>query len=276
MIAFIDVIKSVYIHFSKDRILAVAAGSTFFILLALFPAFASIVSLYGLFAHRSTILHELDALSRLLPGGAITVLDTELKRLLMRKSQALSLGFGASSLIALWSASGGFQGLVEGLNIAYDIEESRSFVRLSLLAILFTALAIVFAAIAVALGVALPMLIELLHLGQLYRAIFPIVIWPLSYGFAVVLLGLIYKFGPNRNQQGWRIVTPGSLVAALLWLVGTGIFKWYVQQFGNFDRVYGSLGAIVGFLTWIWISIVITLLGAEINRELERRRSKVA
>jgi membrane protein len=116
----------------------------------------------------------------------------------------------------------------------------------------------------------LPILLRYLPFHSVLRALVPIISWPIAYGFSVFLLAAIYTYGPNRPPQ-WHLVTVGSIVASALWLLGTLLFKWYVGHFGNFDRVYGNLGAIMGFLTWIWLSLVIVLFGAELNCELERQ-----
>jgi membrane protein len=268
----LHILAKTYAQFDRDRIPYVAAGATFFILLALFPAFASVVTLYGLFADRATIARELVWASSFLPRGAITVLDAELHRLIAQKAQHVGLTFAVSTLIALWSASGGFKALVDGLNVAYEVRETRGFFRLSLTALLLTGAAILFIAVAMALAGLLPLLLRLTPFHSILRALLLILSWPVAYGFSIVILAGVYSFGHNLQARRWQWLTWGSLLASGLWLLGTLLFKWYVQNFGNFDRVYGSLGAIVGFLTWIWLSLTVVLFGAELNCELERRR----
>ena len=256
----------VYAEFSQDRIPTVAGGITFFALLALFPAIGSVVSLYGLFSDRATIAHDVDLVSGFLPGGAITILKAELARLTAQPGQTLSLAFLGSSLIALWSASGGFKALVDGLNVAYEVRETRSFLRLSANALIFTLAAIVFAAASIYLGLIVP---DTTRGGPFVFAL-QILVWPASFFACTLILAVIYRFGPNRKHPKWRWITWGSATASLLWLAGTRLFSWYVEHFGSYNRVYGDLGAAVGFLTWLWLSLVILLLGAEINCELER------
>lgn len=263
--------RNTYIQFDKDRIPAVAASTTFFVLLAIFPAFASIVSLYGLFADRTTIAQQLHQIQPFLPHGAIVVLDNDLQRLIERPPQQIGLTFIIGLAIALWSASGGFRALVEGLNIAYDASERRGFLKLSLVGVLMTACAIVFCVLALNLAVAIPVFLDHVPLGTDFKRLFPILSWPVTFLMSLLGLSGIYTYVPCRGHHSWRWISWGSFVASSLWLLGTLIFKWYVQNFGSFDRVYGNLGAVVGFLTWIWLSLVIVLLGAELNRELERR-----
>jgi membrane protein len=262
-------IYGAYLRFDRHHIPAVAAGATFFVLLALFPAFASIVTLYGFLADRSTIARELSAISAFLPRGAIVVLTADLNRLIAQKSQEVGLTFLGSTVVALWSASGGLKALVDGLNIAYEVEETRGLVKRSLIALLLTGAAVVFSVVAITLAGLLPIFLRHLPFHSVLRALFPIISWPIAYGFSVFLLAAIYAYGPNRPRK-WHWLSGGSVVASALWLIGTAVFKWYVGHFGDFDRVYGNLGAIVGFLTWIWLSLVIILFGAELNRELQQ------
>ncbi|HEY2445015.1 MAG TPA: YihY/virulence factor BrkB family protein [Rhizomicrobium sp.] len=261
----------IWSEISEDRILTIAGGVTFFVLLALFPAIASVVSLYGLFGHRATIVHDLDYVSGFLPGGALSVLKSELNRLAAQKTAQLSFAFAGSSLVALWSASGGFSAVTEALNVAYEVRETRSFLRLTAGALAATVAVICAGAVAMALGLWVPELVARLPGAGAIAGAFRIVVWPLSFGFCVLILDVIYRYGPDRKHARWRWISWGGAIASLLWLLGTELFGWYVQNFGSYNRVYGDLGAAVGFLTWIWLSLVIMLLGAEINCELEGR-----
>jgi membrane protein len=249
----------------------VAAGTTFFILLALFPAVAAVVSLYGLFADRGAIAHELDVASPFLPRGAVIVIHDELNRLIAQKPQKMGWTFAFSTVIALWSASGGIKALVEGLNAAYDKRETRGFLRLSAVALLMTAIGILLAVFAINFMAIIPVVVRYVPYRSGLREMLPILSFAGAFITSLAVLAAIYGFGPNRSRWEWHWVTWGSVTAAILWLLGTALFKLYVQNFGSFDRVYGSLGAAIGFLTWIWLSIVILLFGAELNCEIERR-----
>lgn len=265
-----DIAKRTYMEFADDRIAAVAGGVTFFGLLALFPAIASIVSLYGLFADRSTIKHTVDALAPYVPGGAISVIDMELTRLVAEKPGKLNLAFLASTAIALWSASGGIKALIDGLNVAFDRKETRSFLKLTGHALLFAAAGIVAVVIVAYFSVIVPGAIGRFAHPHAFVLAFYVVRWPAVFVVAALLLGLIYRIGPNRPHAPW--ISWGGAIGAVFLILGTLSFGWYVQTFGSYDRTYGSLGAVVGFLTWIWISLVILLTGAELDSEIERRR----
>jgi membrane protein len=261
----------VYREFFDDSIPTVAGGVTFFFLLALFPAIACVVTLYGIVADAASIHHDLDLVSGFLPGGAVTILRDELHRLTARKMMQISPAFFASLAIALWSASGGFKALVDALNVAYEVQDTRNFLRLTINALLFTAAAILFAVVALNLGLVLPAWAMQTDADPAIRILVQVLVWPLSFMACTVLLALIYRFGPHRKHPKWRWITWGSATASVLWLLGTLLFTWYAAHFGSYNRVYGNLGALVGFLTWVWLSIVVLLLGAEIDSELERQ-----
>jgi membrane protein len=260
----------VYREFFEDSIPTVAGGVTFFFLLALFPAIACVVTLYGLMADAATIHRDLDLVSGFLPGGAVMVLRDELHRLTAQKMMQITPAFFASLAIALWSASGGFKALVDALNVAYEVKDDRGFLRLTINALLFTVAAILFAVVALNLGLVLPAWAMQTDADPAIRVLVQVLVWPFSFMACTVLLALIYRFGPDRKHPKWRWITWGSAIASVLWLLGTLLFTWYAEHFGSYNRVYGNLGALVGFLTWVWLSIVVLLLGAEIDSELER------
>lgn len=263
----------VWNEFYDDRVLTVAGGITFFVLLALFPGIASVVSLYGMFADRATIAHDLDLLSGFLPGGAITVLRGELQRLAALEQAKLDFAFAGGLIVALWSASGGFKALVDGLNVAYEVPETRSFITLSINALIFTIGSVLAAVAAINIGLVLPTIAERTIANPALELALKIALWPVALLISTVTLSLVYRFGPAKPRPRWLWITWGSFITSLLWLLGTALFAWYVENFGGYDRVYGSLGAAVGFLTWIWLSVVLILLGAEINCELDRHEA---
>jgi membrane protein len=255
--------------FWADRLPSVAAGVTFFLLLAIFPAIFSLVSLYGLFADRSSIAHLVGALTPYLPGGAITVVRTDLVRLAAEKPDKLNFAFFTGMALALWSASGGVSALIDALNIAFDRKETRGFVKLSVDALVVTIIGIVTLVAGVYVAVAIPLALTHISYAQRLEGALAILSWPAVFLAAAVLLRLIYRLGPDRERVKSSWITWGSAIAATLWILGTLLFSWYVQNFGSFDRFYGNLGSAVGFLTWIWLSVLIVLAGAEIDHELD-------
>jgi len=251
-----------------------AAGITFYALLAMFPGIASIVSLYGMFADRASIAHVLDAVAPYVPGGAIAVLHTELQRLIVQKPEKLDFAFFGGFVVATWSASGGLKALIDGLNASYETEEERSFLRLSMVAFALTLAAFAFGTIVLALAVIVP---SAMHHSELLREAalpFELLRVPVAFVLCALLLEAVYRLGPDRETRRRRLISWGSTFASALWLAATLVFSWYVQNYGSYDRVYGNLGAAVGFLTWIWILTLILLVGAELNCEIEKHHSR--
>ncbi len=268
-----DIAYRVYLEFNKDRVLSVAGGVTFFTLLSLVPAIAALVSCYGLFADATVINGHLSAMQGVLPSGAVEIIGDQVKRIAQRSNESLGFTFFTSLVISLWSANAAVKAIFDALNVVYEEEEKRSFVMLNLRSLTFTIGALVFIILALTGIVVLPLVLNFLGLGQGAWLIAQLR-WP---ALLVVLLGglaLLYRYGPSRERARWRWVGTGSVVAGLLWLVASILFSWYVANFGNYNETYGSLGAVVGFMTWIWISTTIVLLGGEINAEMEHQTAR--
>ncbi|MGU3493723.1 YihY/virulence factor BrkB family protein [Xanthobacteraceae bacterium A53D] len=266
-----DVVIRTIREFSSDRVLSVAAGVTFYTLLAIFPAIAALISLYGLFLDPRIVQTQLEAASWLLPSGAIDVMGEQALRLIEHGRSTLGVGFIISLGVALWSANAGTKAMIEALNVAYEEEEKRSFVRLSLITLGFTLAGIMIACLALAGIVAIPVLLQLLRMDQDTETFLAMVRWPALMVVVTIVLMALYRYGPCRQMAQWRWVTIGAVVATILWLVASAGFSWYVSSFGSYNETYGSLGAAIGFMTWLWISISVVLFGAELNAELEHQ-----
>jgi membrane protein len=269
-----DVLYRVKDEIGQDRIGTVAAGTTFFILLSLVPALAALVSLYGLVADPATIGGHLAAMRGYVPPALIELLEGELRRLTGNQNSTLGIGFAIGVLIALWSANSGMKALFDALNVAYGETEKRGFFRLLVVSVSFTLGAIVFFTVALNVMIGVPLVIGFLHLGPIGDVL--VVVLPALLMFAVAISGLavLYRFGPSRAKPKWRWVTLGSVVAAVLWLMGSILFSWYVSNWSNYSATYGSLGAIVGVMMWIYLSMWVVLIGAELNAELEHQTAQ--
>jgi len=173
--------------------------------------------------------------------------------------------------VSLWSANAGMKTVFDALNIVYDEEEKRSFVRLNLQSLAFTLGAIAFLILAVGGIVAIPIVLNFLGLGSGLEWLIFLGRWPLLVVIIVLGLAVLYRYGPSRDTAQWAWVTPGGLVAVGLWLAASLLFSWYASNFGSYNETYGSLGAVIGFMTWIWLSAIVVLLGAEINAEAEHQ-----
>lgn len=251
----------------------VAAGVTFYAILALFPGIGAIVSIYGLFANPATIASHLSTLAGVAPGGAVEVLHSELTRLAQQNGTTLGIGFAISLLIALWFSNSGVTGLFDALNAVYEKQEQRSLLKYYATTLAFTAGAIVLILIAIAIIVAIPVLLNFIPNVSITAILLEIVRWPLVFLLVAGAVAIVYRYAPYRGGEPprWRWILWSAAAAGLVWLGVSALFSWYVASFGSYNKTYGSLGAIFGFMTWMWISMVIVLIGAKLNSELERR-----
>lgn len=264
-----DVLVRTWTEVNRDRVPAVAGSVAYFGLLAIFPAMGAFVSLYGLFADVHAAREQLNLMRGLLPPEALQLVGDQMLRLADREKSGLGLTFLISLLLSIWSANAGIKALFDGLNIAYEEKEKRGFIRLNLIALSFTFGAVLFIMLVLAAVVALPVGLALVG----YSGADPMFMlrWPLLLAIAVLGLALLYRYGPSRATARWQWVSWGSAMAAVLWLGSSMAFSWYVANFGAYDRTYGSLGAVVGFMTWVWLSVIVILFGAELNAELEHQ-----
>jgi membrane protein len=269
-----DVLLRTYKEFNDDRVTMIAAAVTYFLLLSLFPTLTAFVSIYGLFTDPATVAEHVQMLSSIVPEGGMQIINEQLTRLTSTGGTALSFALVISIVLALWSASSGVKTMFEAMNIAYDERESRNFFVLNATALLFTLGGIVGAIVMIGAAVLMPPILQALGLGAGFE-------WLIRIGTYVLLavgllLGLaaLYRFGPSRQQPRWRWITPGAILAAIAVIVLSLLFSWYAANFGNFDKTYGSLGGLIGMLTWIWISVTAVLIGAELNSEAEKQTKK--
>lgn len=269
-----DILLRVYANFGKHRILALAAGMTYYSILAIFPALAALVAIYGLFSDPSTIARHLDQVAGLVPGGAIDVAREQLTRVSSKGGQTLGWTFIIGLAISLWSANAAMKSLFDTLNIVYGEEEKRGFFSLNAISLAFTVAAIVFVLLALSAVVIVPVLLNFLQLSNFADLLFRIVRWPAMFVVLALALACIYRFGPSRRAPRWKWITWGSVVATILWIAASLLFSWYAANFGSFNKTYGSLGAAVGFMTWLWISAIVILLGAEIDAEMEHQTAR--
>jgi membrane protein len=269
-----DIVLRIYNDIGEHRIIAIAAGVTFYSILALFPAIAALVSLYGLFADPAVIAKDVNQLGGVLPGGALSVIGDEINRVASQGNGKLGLTFVIGLGIALWSANSGIKALFDALNIVYNEPERRGFVKLNLQSLVFTAAAICFVLLALGAMVVLPIVMQYLGFASVTDLIIKLLRWPAMLLAVTFGLTLLYRFGPSRAEPRWRWISWGSVLAAVTWLIASGLFTWYAANFGSYNKTYGSLGAIVGFMVWMWISVIVVLLGAEVNAEMEHQTAR--
>lgn len=255
----------------RDRILAVAAGVTFYGLLALFPAIGSLVSLYGLVADPVTINDHLSAMNGVVPSGAIDIVSEQVKRITGNGTGALGFAFFSGLAVSLWSANAGMKAVFDALNVAYQEEEKRNFFWLNVWSLGFTAAALVFIVAAISTVVVIPVVLTFIGLGAATEWILWAGRWPALLLVTLGALAVLYRYGPSRRPARWRWLSPGALFASVGWLATSMLFSWYVASFGSYNQTYGSLGAVIGFMTWLWLSSTVILVGAELNAETEHQ-----
>jgi membrane protein len=237
----------------------------------LFPAITALVSSYALFADAKTIGEHLASLSSFMPAGAFGIVSEQVTRIVTGTTGKLSLAFVIALALAIWSANAGMKAIIDALNVAYGVRERRSFMRLNLVSLCFTIGGIATVLLAFGGIVIVPIVLSFLHLGD--TAIVLVVQWsrwPALAGLLLALLALLYRFGPDHPHPRWHWITPGAVFAAIAWLAGSAVLSWYLADFADYNATYGSLGAAIGLMTWMWISAIVVLIGAELNAELDR------
>ena len=266
-----DILWRTYNEFSEDRVTLIAAAVTYYLLLSMFPTMAAFVSLYGLFADPATVGEHLGVLSAVVPEGGMAILQDQLTSLTSGGDTQLGFALLISVCIALWSASSGVKTMFEAMNVAYDEDEQRGYIKLSLVALAFVLTGLVGAIVLIGAAVLVPLVLGAIGLGEGLG-------WLVQIGSYVVLalllltaIAALYRWGPSRQQPQWRWITPGAVLAVAVIIVISILFSWYAANFGNYDETYGSLGGLIAMLTWMWISVTILIAGAELNAEAERQ-----
>jgi membrane protein len=270
-----DIVLRIYQSISKHRVVLVAAGISFYSILALFPAIAALVALYGLFADPATIASHLDKISGFVPEEATDVVRDQLNRLTAQGSSTLGVAFIVGLAVSLWSANAGMKSLFDGLNIVYGEEEKRGLIKLNLSSLAFTTAMILFVLLSLVAVVVVPFIVNFFGLADFTNFIMRIARWPILLIVVAFALTVLYHFGPSQRKVQWRWITWGSAFAAIVWLAASILFSWYVANFGSYNKTYGSLGAIIGFMIWIWLSTIVILMGAEIEVEMQPRKNRV-
>jgi membrane protein len=269
-----DVLWRVWGEVSDANLFLVAGGVTYAILLALFPGLAALISIYGLVFDASQVEKQIDVLGGVLPAETLRLLSDEVHTLVEASHAALGFSAVVGLLVALWTASRGMSGLITALDIAYEQRERRSFLKFNLIALVLTVGLLLGGLVVIALVAVLPAALQLFAVGAMAKWLGLIVQWPLL--IAVVMLGLavLYRYAPDRDAPQWRWVSPGAVVATLLWVVASVGFTLYVANFASYNKTYGSLGGVIILLTWLYISSLVVLLGAAINAQSEKQTRK--
>lgn len=266
-----DVLRRFGSGFLDDHLMLVAAGVAYYTLLALFPSVALFVSAYGLIADAGQAAEQARSLAAILPDDAAEFLYQEMTRVASAPPMSLTFAGLLSLGVTIWGAGRTMRSLFEAMNIAYYEKERRNILVINLLGAAFTLGLITFVAITVFLVVAVPPLLSALSLPGPLEAMVSLVRWPILFGGMFFGTAVLYRMGPDREAPRLAWVRPGSLVAASLWLVASALISWYAASFADFNKTYGSLGAVVLLQFWVWVTVLIVLVGAKLNAEAEHQ-----
>ena len=269
-----QVTKRAWAEAKVDQVPLLAAGVAFYSFLALFPAMIAAVTIYGLVADPTTVARQADQLSKALPSDAASIITSQLHQIASQPQQSLSLGLVIALALALWSASGGIGNIVTAINVAYDEEETRGFVKRKALSLGFTFGAILFAAVSIALIAGAPAFLDAFFPSGAIYWVLQVARW---VGLAVavsVALAVLYRYAPDRDNPRFAWVSTGATIATVIWLAASVGFSVYVDHFGSYGKTYGALAGVAVLMLWLWITAYIVLLGAEINAEAEQQTVK--
>ena len=268
------ILKNFWAEIDRDHVSIMAAGIAFYALLSIFPGMSALISIYGLVADPATIENQLNSLSGVLPQEALKLLSDQLHALVAAPRDKLGLGLVVSLLLALWSATSGTGALMQALTVSYEERENRGLLSFYGRAIALTLGVGLFALLSLFLIAGIPAVIGSLPMSELWRDRVSLIRWPILGILVILALGVLYRYAPARQNPCWHCFSAGTIGAALLWLVGSAGFSFYVARFSSYDKTYGSLGAVVILLVWFYVTAYIILAGAELNSEIEKARPR--
>ncbi len=269
-----QIAKRVGARISRDNLSIIAAGVAFYAFLAIPSALTALVALYGLAFDPQDVQRQIASLNGALPGEAVQLIGQQLQTMTSQPRSTLGIGLIVAVLVAIWGARSAMSTFVTALNVAYAEDEKRGFFRFQATAFALTAVAVVFAVLSIALVAVLPAAIDLLPFGEFGKTVASVIRWPVLLVLITIGLATIYRYAPSRNEPKWRWVSWGAAVATVLWIVGSALFSLYVGQFASYNKTYGSLGAVVVLMMWLYLSAFAVLLGAELNAELEHQTAR--
>jgi membrane protein len=258
----------------EDKVTLLSAAMAYYALFALVPSLSALVLTYAWISDPAQISQHISQASQFIPEELQRILNSQLTTLSSKASGQLGLSAIFSVLLALWGASRGSKSVIESLNVIYNENDNRGFIKQNALALGLTLLGLVLAIIALGVIVVIPNITNILKLGPNVSLVMTAVSWVILLGLFSFFLSIIYRFGPDRKVAKWRWVSWGAVIASVLWVIASGLFSWYAKEFGNFNKTYGSLSVMIVLMTWFYLSSLVILLGGEINAELEHQTKK--
>lgn len=253
---------------TETNLSLLAAAVAFYMMLSLFPALTTLISAYGLIADPQSVARQLDLMRGVLPQEALVLMNQEIDLLLSKTNSTLGIGVIVGALLTLWSARSGATAVMAALNAIYREPEKRGLVRQQLVALALTAGGIATMIAAVIAIAIIPAVLQFVPFAQEIPGLLFVVRWPTITAVVIGSFGLIYRFAPCRQQTAWPAIGSGAACAAILWMGGSALFSIYVTSLGSYDRVYGSIGAVVVLLIWLYVSALALLIGAAVDAEL--------
>ncbi|HKJ79831.1 MAG TPA: YihY/virulence factor BrkB family protein [Prolixibacteraceae bacterium] len=269
--AWIEIFKRVATQIKKDNVQIVAAGVAFYFFLALFPAIAAIFSIYGLVVEPAQVSEQMSQIATFLPDQASGLISNILEKTAGKSQETLGWSLVLSILLSLWSSKKAISAVFEGVNIAYNESDDRGFIKKTAITLLFTIGGIILGILSIAFVLGFPAVVDKLNLPMVLEMVFAILRWVILAAIIMFSLALIYKIAPDRDNPKFRWVTWGTVLATVFWLGGSLLFTFYVNNFGNYDKTYGSIAAVIILLLWFFLTGFIILIGAEINSEMEHQ-----
>jgi membrane protein len=269
-----DILWRTCSEINSDRLLSISGGVAFFVLFSIFPAITALVSAYGIFFNASTIGQDLSLLQDVVPADVIGILHEQATHIAAQSNRTLGLGVVAGILVMLWSAMGGVKALIDALNVIYEQREGRTFVKVNLVALLFTLGGFAMFLVAVAAVIVVPLALSWIGLGSATAGLIRVLRWPALLIVLLAGLAFLYRYGPDRRAARWQWVSVGSVFASVAWIGASFLFSWYLARFNTYNATYGSLGAVLAMMMWLWISTMVVLLGAELNAEIEHQTAQ--
>ena len=269
-----DVAVRVKEEAKQDDVSLLGGGVAFFALLALVPALVAIVSIYGLFANESTVVRQVGDVLGAAPHEVRDLVTAQLRSIVTGSAAGASVAAVLGVVVALWSASSGMKHLIGAINLAYDEDENRGFVRVRAISLAMTVGAIVFLVVAFGIIAVLPAASSKAGLGAAARILIGVVRWVVLLAGMMVGLSVLYRYGPARDEPKWSWASPGAIFATVAWIIVSLLFSLYTANFGKYNETYGTLGAIIVVMLWLYLTAVVIILGAELNAELERQTER--
>lgn len=266
-----DILLRVRNRLDTDNLGLIAGGVAFFFLLAIFPAISAMVAIYGLVNDPTDMQEQFQSFSQLLPTEASEIILSQLQEVTRQSSASLSMGALLGMLFAFWSSMKGMLAMIRALNVVNLENEKRGFFELRFFAFFLTVCSVIFVVVCLFLIAFIPLLLNNLGLASFSETLFSLLRWPLLTVMILVMLAIIFRFAPSRNNARWVWIMPGTLVAVVLWLIGSILFSWYTSNYAQYNATYGSLGAVIILLLWFYLTAYIVLIGGVLNSEMEHQ-----